>query len=239
LKKSFFFHRTPYIEWFPHLLPTYERFLTSFICCGWAYEVIIRWFQLHVWAKIWEVFWNYGSLLGCKWHHCTVAEVLTQHGMVPTSPPNICKVVDKLHMLWMGIWIHYQANFITCIGQELGSLLKLWFNAGLQMTPLCRGRGSNPTWNGSNISSQHLRGAWQASYTVDGHMAPSWGHVNYVYAKIWEVIWNSGSLLGYKWHHCAVAEVLIQHGMVPTSSSNIWKMLDNLHMLWMGIWSHH
>jgi hypothetical protein len=38
-----------------------------------------------------------------KGHHCTVAEALTQHGMIPTSPSNICKVLDKLHMLWMGI----------------------------------------------------------------------------------------------------------------------------------------
>ena len=101
--------------------------------------------------------------------------------MVPTSHPNICKVVDNLHMLWMGIWVHHQANFITCIGQELGSLLKLWFNAGLQMTLLCSGWGSNPTWNGSNISSQHLRGAWQASYAVDGHMAPYSAHYHYHY----------------------------------------------------------
>jgi hypothetical protein len=30
------------MEWFPHPLPTYARWLTTFICCGWAYEAIIR-----------------------------------------------------------------------------------------------------------------------------------------------------------------------------------------------------
>ena len=27
--------------------------------------------------------------------------------------------------------------------------------------------------------------------------------------------------------------------MVPTSTSNIYQVFDNLHMLWMGIWIHH
>jgi hypothetical protein len=72
--------------------------------------------------------------------------------MIPTSPSNICKVLDKLHMLWMGIWSHREAMSTTCICQNLGSLLKS-FTAGQQTTPLCSGWGSNPatSWNGSNI----------------------------------------------------------------------------------------
>jgi hypothetical protein len=27
--------------------------------------------------------------------------------------------------------------------------------------------------------------------------------------------------------------------MVPTFLLNKWKVFDNLHMLWMGIWIHH
>jgi hypothetical protein len=126
------------------------------------------------------VFWNSGSLLGCNWHHCAVAEALTQHGMIPTSPSNIWKVLDKLHMLWMGIWSHLEAMSTTCICQNLGSLLKS-FTAGQQTTPLSSVRGSNPTsWNGSNIPSQHmLKGSWQASYAVDGHMVPYSAHYCY------------------------------------------------------------
>jgi len=75
----------------------------------------------------------------CKWHHCTVAEALIQHGMVPTSPPNIWKVVDKIHMMWMGIWHHILPVTTTWVVPDLGSLLKFWFTAGLQMTPWCSG----------------------------------------------------------------------------------------------------
>jgi len=166
------------MEWFQYTLPTYaERWLTSFLCCGQAYGAIFCPLPLPPLelSQIWEVFWNYGSMLGCKWwRHCTVAEVLTQHWMVPTSHPNICKVDGNLHMMWMGIDEVIIRRF----------QLRVW-------------------------------------------------------AKIWEVLWNSGSLLGCKWHHCAVAEVLTHHGMVPTSPPNIWEVLEKLHMLWMGIWVHH
>jgi hypothetical protein len=36
-----------------------------------------------------------------------------------------------------------------------------------------------------------------------------------------------------------VVEALDPHGMVPTSTSSIYKVIDNIHMLWMGIWIHH
>jgi hypothetical protein len=63
--------------------------------------------------------------------------------------------------------------FYLHVCQDLGSLLKFCFTAGLQLTPLCSGWGSNSTWNDSHIPFLHIKGGWQASYAVDGHMAPS------------------------------------------------------------------
>ena len=123
--------------------------------------------------QIWEVCRNPVSLLlGYKEHHCTVAEAPTQHGMVLPSPPNICRVFNNLHILWMGTWNSRQAITTTSICLDLRSQLKSWFSAGLQRTPLCSGRGSNPTWNGSHIPSHHINGIslWQLLYDVDGHM---------------------------------------------------------------------
>jgi hypothetical protein len=37
---------------------------------------------------------------------------------------------------------------------------------------------------------------------------------------------------------CAVVEAQDPHGMVPTSTSSIYKVFDNIHMLWMGRWIH-
>ena len=57
--------------------------------------------------------------------------------------------------------------------------------------------------------------------------------------QIWEVGKNPVSLLGYKQHHLTVVEALNQYGRVPTSTDDIQTLFDNLHMQWMGIWSHH
>ena len=149
------------MEWFQYPLPTYaERILTSFICCGWAYGAIFCQLPLPPLklSQIWEGFWNYGSLLGCKWHHCTVAEALIQHGMVTISPPNIWEVLDKLHMLWMGMapysaYYHYHHLSRPRFGKSSEIMVHCWI-------PLYSGWGSNPTWNGSNISSQHMRCGW-------------------------------------------------------------------------------
>jgi hypothetical protein len=90
------------MEWFPHPLPAYTRHWTTFICCGWAHGSIIMPLPTYVSTQMLEVPWNSPSLLGDKGWHCEVVEALTQHGMVPTSPPNIWKVFDNFHILWMG-----------------------------------------------------------------------------------------------------------------------------------------
>jgi hypothetical protein len=59
--------------------------------------------QLHLLVKIWEINCNSGShLLGYYCHHFVMVEALDPPRVVPTSMSNICKVFDKLHMLWMG-----------------------------------------------------------------------------------------------------------------------------------------
>ena len=51
--------------------------------------------------------------------------------------------------------------------------------------------------------------------------------------------WNPVSLLGPVWSPTALVEESNTHGMVYTSTPNIWKMFGTIHMLWMGIWIHH
>jgi len=53
-----------------------------------------------------------------------VAEAITQHKMVPTSTDDILKLVDNLHMQWMGKWSYHHAITTTCVGQELERQLK-------------------------------------------------------------------------------------------------------------------
>jgi hypothetical protein len=48
----------PKMEGIPHPLPTHERCLKTFICCGWAHGSIIMPLPPHVLTQIWEVSWN-------------------------------------------------------------------------------------------------------------------------------------------------------------------------------------
>jgi hypothetical protein len=34
------------------------------------------------------------------------------------------KVIENLHLLWMGIWIHHHAIMTTLVGPDFGSQLK-------------------------------------------------------------------------------------------------------------------
>jgi len=111
----------PKMEGFSHPLPTYERCLKTFICCGWAHGSIIMPLPPYVLTQIWEVSWN----------HVVVVEALTQHGMVPTSPPNIYQALDNIHMLWIGTAINLNAitNTNTCVNPDVGSPLKFHITA--------------------------------------------------------------------------------------------------------------
>ena len=127
------------IEWCPHPLQTYESYLTTFICCGRGYGSIIMPLPLHLSVKIWEISWNPGSLIGAEWRPCAVVDGPNPHGMVLKSTPNIWKLFDNLHMLWMGIWIHHHAIAITFVGQDLGNRLKSCVTDWCWMMPLCSG----------------------------------------------------------------------------------------------------
>jgi hypothetical protein len=45
--------------------------------------------------------------------------------MVPISTPNIYKVIDNLHMLWMGIWVHHHAITTTLVDPDLENRMKM------------------------------------------------------------------------------------------------------------------
>ena len=48
----------PHMEWLPHPLQIYTKWLTTFICCGWEYGGVIIPLLPNLLAQIWEVKWN-------------------------------------------------------------------------------------------------------------------------------------------------------------------------------------
>jgi hypothetical protein len=55
-----------------------------------------------------------------------VFEAPNPHEMVLISTPNIYKVFDNLHMLWMWIWIRHHAGTAILVGPDLESQTKFW-----------------------------------------------------------------------------------------------------------------
>ena len=72
---------------------------------------------------------------------CVVVEALTQHGMVPISPPSIHQALDNIHMMWMGTWINHNAVTNTCVNPDVGSPLKFYITTGWQRMTLWSGWG--------------------------------------------------------------------------------------------------
>ncbi len=84
--------------------------------------------------------------------------------MVPTSTSNIYKVLDNLHLLWMGRWIHHHAEYLPkhlLVRPDLFCELKSWVTAELLMILGCRDWGAQPTWDDPLIRFQHIHSVWQ------------------------------------------------------------------------------
>jgi len=173
---------------------------------------------------------NSGSRLGYYWHHCAMIYALDPPRMVPTSMSNICKVFDKLHMLWKGLWIHQHHIATAFVGQELGNQLKFWVTPLLLLTPMYNGWGSRPTQNGSHIHVQHMQGVWQASNAVWKSL---WTHQHHFHMsdrsweiKIWVTLWLLLTPMCNGWGSRPTPE------QFPHSMSNICNVFDKLHMLY-------
>jgi hypothetical protein len=94
------------------------------------------WIRHHTITTTWAGLDLGSQLKSCitAWQHkwCQGAEVeaLTKHGIVFTYTPIIWNVTDKLHKLWIGIWIHHHTITTTCAGLDLGSQLKSYGTSG-------------------------------------------------------------------------------------------------------------
>jgi hypothetical protein len=113
-----------------------------------------------------------------------------------------------------------------------GKFFLLGVTARQQMMSWCIGWGPRPTL--PNSTSNHnevfenilmLRiGRWIHDQAISTILDV------YIFTR-WKKFW--GWQLGYKWCHGALVEAPDPHGMVPTSTSKIYKVFENIQSLWM------
>ncbi len=95
----------------------YRKWLSTFICCGWAYGCTLTLLYLCRWGQILE---SCGKVEP-KWHCGVIVEAVNYHWLHPISIlNNVYKVIEHLHMLWVGIWMHPY----TVIPVQVGA--KIW-----------------------------------------------------------------------------------------------------------------
>ena len=160
------------------------------------------------------------------------------HWMDPTSTSNMYKVFENISKRQMDLpsWHFHQTSLpkfmerakffyhswdindvmVVCLRPQTRME---WFPHPLQAYIMCLRTIICCEWvDGSTIILSTLAGLWPWNTGV--------GQI-------------PGSQLGYKWCHGALVKAPHPHGIVPTSTSNIYKMFEIIHVLWMGRWIHH
>ncbi len=140
------------------------QWLSTFICCGWAYGCTLTLLSVQMGAKFWEI--------GVR---------------------------------WMTLW--------------------------------CHGSGCKPPLTASHIHIGCIESDWATSNAVDGHMGAHHytGIPLQVGAEFWEigVRWSPNDIVV-----CVMVEAVSHHWLHPTSILNVYKEIEHLLMLQIGIWVH-
>ncbi len=93
--------------------------------------------------------------------------------------------------------------------------------------------GWQPTQTSSWIHIRHMKSVWAHWYAVHGHMAVASNSNTYT---SWVIFWGSGSLVESKWCHYVMIEAVNLYKLLPASTLDICKVIEQIYMLSMGIW---
>ncbi len=145
----------------------FMKCLSHFICCGWwAYGCTLTQLHLCRWGQNFE---NFG-LLRVSPNNIMVSclEDVNHPTLLLTSILHVLKVLEHLHMLWMGMWVHPYTLTPVHVGPNFG-------NMGVRVSPnpIIQGAmfgGCKPTHFVSQINIKCLWNVWATSYAVDRHM---------------------------------------------------------------------
>ena len=112
-----------------------------------------------------QILENWGKVKP-KWCYSVMVEAVNHSWLHPTSILDVYKVIEHLHMLWMGIWVHPYMVIPVQVGA------KFW-KIGVRQSPnvlWCHAWGCKPPLSASHIHIRSLQSVQSPSYAVDGHM---------------------------------------------------------------------
>ncbi len=115
----------------------------------------------------WDPSW---LLMGNSCYHYAMVEAQATPRLAPISTWIMYKVFDNLYLLLMGMWMHHQTITTTLVSSYLECELKFLVTDGVWMILLCCDWCSSAAQICIHIHLNHIKGVWQPSYAVDGHL---------------------------------------------------------------------
>jgi hypothetical protein len=130
-------------------------------------------------------------------------------------------------MLWMCIWMCPHHIMAADVNQVFGILPQIWASLSWYVMVKWGDWGCKPNPYSSHIHIIYIKGVWQPLYAVDVHMDVSTPPYGRSCRPSWR--WNE------------VIKAIDPTHIHLTSMLYIYKVFDNLYMLWMCIWMcpHH
>ncbi len=175
-------------------------------------------------------------MLGNKWYHYAVIEAQAAPRMNTKSMFYISRVIGSHHMLLMDIsiispYLSFQILKVSwdpswlLMGNSCYHYAVIEAQATPRLAPIS-------TWIMCKVFD-NMTYCWWACGCIINPIPP---HLS---AHIWNVSWNSLSLMVYDWYDYAVVDAQALLRFVPTSILIMNKVFDNHHILWKGIRIHH
>jgi hypothetical protein len=102
-------------------------------------------------------------------------------------------------------------------------------------TNMCDGWGWYPPQTASQIWARHIQSDWAIDMLPQGHMGAP---IIPIHRPSWPKIWTFGSLVEWKWCHYVLVEADIHLRLLPTSTLDIYNVIELLVFCLNGIWMH-
>ncbi len=203
--------------------------LSTLICYPWAYSITLT--QLYPPCL--------AQTLGF-WVTCGVKMMQLWHGWGWQSPKTASQIHIRHAKKYLSTLICYPLAYGSSLTQfyppYLAQFFGFWITCGVNIMWLCHGWGWQPPQTASHIHIKHVQSVWAHWYAV--HMHTISALQSYTHPTSWLRFWDSGSLVESKWCDYVMVEADSHLKLLPTSILDIYKVIEHIDMLSMGIQYH-
>jgi hypothetical protein len=153
-----------------------------------------------------------------------------------SQPPQTASHIHIGHI--QSDWAHSYAihghtvSALPSYPHYLGQILGFWVTCRVKMMWLCHGWGWRPSQTDSYIHIRHINSDWAHWYAVHMHTVAALHSFTH---PTWLQFWGTWSLVESKWCNFVMVDADSHLELLPTSILDIYKVIEHIDMLSMGI----